>query len=500
MARMYLNGVAAALAGGMQGYMARKRMDQDEADRADEKGWRDEQRQRQRMAWNKQDTMERNLAADAAPRTVEPAMAKPDTADNIDVGTPGTELTQTGQRVGSRTFSDATEAQRFAEKENAPQAVMNRSARTMRMGGDPRGAAQLESQALQAEAANMQVGEAKRKIEMDKGLQEVGSLLMSGGWSNVPEIYKRYGDGFDAQVIPDGKGQGATVVRMKDGKEVSRMQFSGVDQLFSTVAARFDPKLWADDARDRSKSAQAQANADRQFGLQERSADRQERNDSARLGLERERANIARGAGGGRPTEADVRDGMKSIASTLNADYKGMIDNAGPNDDLSKIKGGREAEVNAVQRLYQGAVQSGMYLTPEQAIYIHRNGKPGTVTQNGVQVPVVEINGRYIPMASEIGAQRPPLPASGGPAAYTGRMAAGGPQRPVQQAAPQQDPVAVRQQKIAEIQAAITRDNALKEGGISGIGARMIQQRAMPLGLAERRSLEQQLQALSGAQ
>ena len=65
------------------------------------------------------------------------------------------------------------------------------------------------------------------------------------------------------------------------------------------------------------------------------------------------------------------------------------------------------------------------------------------------------------------------------------------------QPAPSAAPVS-RDSQIAQIEAALAVDDRLKQGGLGGIGMRAIQERALPLGMAERRDLERKLASLRG--
>ena len=109
-------------------------------------------------------------------------------------------------------------------------------------------------------------------------------------------------------------------------------------------------------------------------------------------------------------TFADLKDGHKGIASTLNADYKTQIDSTTDPVALKAIKTARENEIATAQRLYTGAMQSGFALTPEQAIVAFRSGEVGTQTykkkdgSGTATVNGVMYGGRFIPLADNPGA------------------------------------------------------------------------------------------------
>lgn len=110
----------------------------------------------------------------------------------------------------------------------------------------------------------------------------------------------------------------------------------------------------------------------------------------------------------GQLTLADLKDGHKAIASTLNADYKSQIDGAASPQDADPIKRTREAEIADVQRLYTGAMMAGMPLTPEQAIAAFRAGRRGMrkVPDSEGNVHAIEgmqVGDRFIPFAGQPG-------------------------------------------------------------------------------------------------
>ena len=63
--------------------------------------------------------------------------------------------------------------------------------------------------------------------------------------------------------------------------------------------------------------------------------------------------------------------------------------------------------------------------------------------------------------------------------------------------APAAAPVS-RENQIAQIEAALAVDDRIKQGGLGGIAMRAIQERAMPLGMVERKDLERKLASLRG--
>jgi len=128
----------------------------------------------------------------------------------------------------------------------------------------------------------------------------------------------------------------------------------------------------------------------------------------------------AGGAGSGQPagmTLADLKDGHKGIASTLNADWKTQIESETDPTKLKALKVARESEIATVQRLYTGAMTAGFGLTPEQAIVAFRSGETATQTfkskggDGTVKVDGILYGGRFIPLADNPGAATGTKPA-----------------------------------------------------------------------------------------
>ena len=126
---------------------------------------------------------------------------------------------------------------------------------------------------------------------------------------------------------------------------------------------------------------------------------------------------------------ADLKDGHKGIASTLNADWKTQIESETDPTKLKALKVARESEIATVQRLYTGAMTAGFGLTPEQAIVAFRSGETATQTfksksgDGTVKVDGILYGGRFIPLADNPGAATGAKPA-GKPASVSAAGAA----------------------------------------------------------------------------
>lgn len=378
----------------------------DYKDAEEDRAFRREQRDRERRQQEEGDQLVASMKGAATRAQVQPNLVPDASTDNRDVGLDGTAPpVQQGVRVNGQVLPDQASADRVATAYNSPVATMKRQADVLTGAGKP-----IEA---------LQLTETADKWQADQSLKDMGSLLMKGGWKSVPEIYARYRDGKGAEVVEDGKG-GATIITRdeKTGQEIGRQQYADLPQLFASVAGQFDPKLWASDEIRRGKDAEGTRRWDAEQGVRERNSESMGlyRAAQAEAAGARAEASMVRaaaaaskaGAGQGGLTLADLKDGHKAIASTLNADYKTQIESEPDPAKGKAIKTARESEIDAVQRVYTGAMSAGIALTPEQAIAAFRTGEVGRQTfktKDGgtASVDVLRVNGRIIPMSANPG-------------------------------------------------------------------------------------------------
>lgn len=264
---MAIGAALALLAGGMRGYSARQRDDEDRQRREKDDAWREEQRTRQRTAWQRED--EKYAVDQQEQQAVRQAMA-PVVADASPVAAPIGSRDEPrapedqGIRVAGQTFTDPAAASKAAEAANALPARMARAAAATR---NPQAAAQLLETGQRAELGTMQMAAAKKQAEDQAKVQDIVGTLAQRGAEAIPEIYSRYNDGMTAVVVPGEKG-GFTVKRTgKDGKPAGEQQFAGMEDFIATAVARMNPDLYMRNQETRRKEAQTQANADRDYEL-----------------------------------------------------------------------------------------------------------------------------------------------------------------------------------------------------------------------------------------
>lgn len=430
-----MSGMVAFLAGLGGGYLQaqdktrkQKQEDEDRADRKADREFMKSERDRTVAIRNR-------LGDAAAPVSMESVMAKPDTADNRDVGTPGTELIDTGsRRVGQQTFApdQLPQAQAAVQAANTPQAQTTRMADVLARSGDPVAAQQLRTGARQEQVGQMQLDEAQRTALNRAYDDSLNSTVKS--WEDLPTFvndskHDGQGGGLKIAVKPGADGKTVQIHRMNaDGSTTPTGLSFGSDATGLMQAKAFISKgLSTSDklnhlyqqSQSQRADAQQQETVRHNRAVEGIAADKTAANIEI-AGMRAAAAAAKAGAGNGAMTMADLKDGHKAIASTLNADYKSQIDAEMDPAKAKAIKTARETETAMVQRLYTGATNAGMVMTPEQAIAAFRTGEVGKQqfkTKDGgtATVDVIRVNGRVIPLIDEpgIAAGAPAAPAPG---------------------------------------------------------------------------------------
>jgi hypothetical protein len=392
-----------------------------------------------------------NAAAEVAP--VEIKQDRPDTMDNRDVGQPGEQALPTaGYDVAGKRFTDRGQAATAAAAANTPQAVTTRMADVAMRNGEPLKAQQLRTGAMQEQTAQFQLNDAMRADIDAKFNADLRANVTD--WDSLDKfVSESAGDGHGGQikvksvVSADGKTRVVNVVG-PDGKlhPTEKVIPNTPDGLALATAelARMpaDKKLahLHQKAMLAQQAARDAANAKHQEAMLKATQDRTAANiEIAQIRADaaadrRAAAAAAKGVGG--MTLADLKDGHKGIASTLNADWKTQIESETDPAKLKALKVARESEIATVQRLYTGAMQAGFGLTPEQAIVAFRSGETASQSfkskdgSGTVKVDGILYGGRFIPLADNpgavTGARTEPAskPAEAAPSSSTPTMAA----------------------------------------------------------------------------
>jgi hypothetical protein len=162
---------------GLSGYQ--RGMDEKKAreEQDEERAWKREQRDRQRKEWADADTEKQRIAnAGRDVEAVEVKETRPDTMDNSDVGQPGeAPLPTAGYDVQGKRYADRAAAGAAAAAANTPQAKATRMAGALQQ-RSPERAMAYSASARQAEAAELQITEAKQRAadaEWERGLSKV---------------------------------------------------------------------------------------------------------------------------------------------------------------------------------------------------------------------------------------------------------------------------------------------------------------------------------------
>jgi len=414
--------------GVLAGMAARTKQQTDAEDRAYLKKKREQEEEDRAFAMSeRQRAVQLRTDMGRAAATVEPVEVKetrPDTMDNRDVGQAGeAPLPTAGYDVAGKRFTTKEDAATAATAANTPQAVTTRMSDVLMRNGDPVQAQKLRVGAMEEQTAQFKLNDAQRadidarfNADLQANVKDFGSL--------ADFISNSAGDGLNGKLkvkfVPsaDGKTQVLNVVG-PDGTltPTERVVPNTADGLATAIAetARMpvDKKLAhlhnkAMLAQQAERDAATAKYHEGMLKISQQNANTYEQYRRDQAAALKAKADAAGGPGG--MTMADLKDGHKSIATTLNADWKTQIESETDPAKLKAIKSARENEIATVQRLYTGAMQAGFAMTPEQAIVAFRNGDTaqqkfkardgsGTVTVDGILY-----GGRFIPLAANPGA------------------------------------------------------------------------------------------------
>lgn len=216
---MSIGNALAILGAGMGGYMrgvAQKRdADAEQAD-IDFKKWQRDQMQAQQA---RDDQTRTDVAAAAAPVSMQSIMAKPTTMDDRDVGLPGeTPVAPNTFKVGGQSFTDQGQATKALGDANSPIGTSQRVAGAYMKNAQPTMAMAMQRDAQQAELARLGLDEAHQRAanEMyDRALGKLGSHDAIAGY-----VSNATGDGeggaLKLKAVPSADGKSITYNRVND--------------------------------------------------------------------------------------------------------------------------------------------------------------------------------------------------------------------------------------------------------------------------------------------
>ena len=375
-----------------------------------------------------------NAAAEVAP--VEVKQDRPATMDNRDVGQADeAALPTAGYDVAGKRFTDRGQAATAATEANTPQAVTARMSDVAMRNGEPLKAQQLRTGAMAEQTAKYQLNDAMRADLDAKFNADLQANVKD--WDSLDKfVSESAGDGHGGQikvktvVSPDGKSRVVNVIAPDGTLHPTEKVVPNTPDGFATAVAELarmpaEKKLAHLHAKAQlAQQAERDANnAEHQRGMLEATRDRTAANIEiatirADAAAERRAAAAAAKAGAGGMTLADLKDGHKGIATTLNADWKTQIESETDPAKLKALKVARESEIATVQRLYTGAMSAGFGMTPEQAIVAFRSGETATQSfkskdgKGTVKVDGILYGGRFIPLADNPGASPGAKPAA----------------------------------------------------------------------------------------
>lgn len=337
-----------------------------------------------------------------------------------------------GIRAAGQTFTDPAAATKAAADYNTPAATALRESQVAGATGDPILARQIRTGAMQEQTSKYQLDAAERADIKAKFVAQVQPLST---FEQLEEFASRSGaDGaggaIKVKMVPsaDGKSRVVNVILPDGTLKPTEKSFENTPKGFALAKAELEgmpaEKMLAHlhtEAVEARQAAAQKSTETYQQGMLKATQDKTAagiENAHLRTALAQQKA---AGANGGM-TLADLKDGHKTVAATLNADWKTQIENETDQTKLKAIKVARESEIATVQRLYTGAMSAGFGLTPEQAIVAFRSGETATQSfkskdgSGTVKVDGVMYGGRFIPMADNPGAAPGAKPA-GEPAA-----------------------------------------------------------------------------------
>lgn len=293
-------GMVSFLAGMGSGYLKAKDNEHERGRQAKEDAWREEQRGRQRTEWQKADNLDSDLRAAANPVS-QGAVVTDDAgsnaftkdkdaaammADMSNAKNTGMEV-QRATRVVDQTYTDPAKAGEAAKMATAPEARNARVADTLMKHGQIERAATMENVTLEQKAKRLGLEVAELKFADDQFNRQLGQTFAeTPDWTQAAAqvlTKTQVGGlaGVTVQAVPSQDGKTVDFVGQgQDGKQKVLATFDNTDAgkahfLQRVMRAPVETKVgWI---MEDVKEKQAQANADRAFGLQQDQFDLQKR-------------------------------------------------------------------------------------------------------------------------------------------------------------------------------------------------------------------------------
>lgn len=435
----------------------------DRAAKADDRAYQRDVRDRTRKQWAEDDALKTSMKDAAAPRAVEDGTVYQTPNDDEGNAMPanGTEGTF---KVGGQRFTDRAAADTAVVEGNKPGAAMGRMVDVLNRAGKPVEAMELDTKGNQSKVAKLQLDEAQR-VALNRAYDDDLNKRGSSFEALAEFVSNSAGDGragsLKVKAVPSADGKKVVFAKVNDDGTTTPTAYSfdntpqGLERAKSLLSRSVSPEAKLTHLH---QQAQLQLQQD-QLTETTRHNKATESNaadlTAARMEIAAMKLDAAKKAGApGVMTMADLKDGFKTIASTLNADYKAQIDAEPDSMKAKAIKTARESEIAMVQRVFAGAASAGIAMTPEQAIAALRTGKISDVRvpkkdgSGDVTVKALVNGSRIIPILEEPGfptapgvapgASPPAAGAAGEPAAAAVPAGASG----APQAAPTQQPAA----------------------------------------------------------
>ncbi len=338
--------IAGALYGlaGYQNNQNRKREDERQS-KIDERA--EEEFARKKEAWATEDAIKTGMRDATAPVAVE-------TPNDVLKDDDGNDMLAVPQfRAGTKRFETMAEAQAAAEKENTPEAVAARQTQVLNRNGKPLEAIQMQNALMDSKLKKLGL----TKAEADSADEQFNRELLTKLDAN-PDWTKGVADILTSTQVGAFKGLTVTPRPSKDGKTVDFIGVGqdGVEQVLKTLPNSAQGKAeFLQNARkasieskigfvvEQAKSAQTQANSDRDFNLRKQESESNQQYRQRMVGIqaaqESRAAQVHKLAMDNAKIPAAVKlqastlsEEMKSISSALNkAMAEGSFDPTTPN-------------------------------------------------------------------------------------------------------------------------------------------------------------------------
>lgn len=438
----------AFLAGLGTGYMNQKKSQKDE-ERQAKKDSQDQMIFDANMEKINREKSDRDTLKSAA-RDVEVdvgagGMTRPETMDNRDVGMaenqsqPNAGLLPVAARVGTRTFANPDEANKFAQEQNSPTGKSTRIANAYREIGRPEDAIRLETAQSQQKLTGMQVQQAEEQAAREAFNQNaMDEMRQNGTFQGIANILTKTGSNglngvsFSAEPSEDGKmmrfvktdAQGAKTVF----REVPNSRDGEMAVMQSIIKAPASQVIeWH---RDSIKEAKGDERWNKEFGLKEAASKDKSEYNTAMLDIKRQQVQQAGELAAARIDAANARASaagqkgltMEGVQKFNDGLFKSATEymnpkEAGTPEERQKALEGASRLATVGTNIYMSAFERGIPITQTEALEAAKlagdnKNLMGIEGKDGQTYSGVMVQGKFIPTGAVVqpSQSKPPQP------------------------------------------------------------------------------------------